>query len=250
MCAESLERVHFKWRGRYPVRLEDSVALSPEGLRELLAGNSTAAPAPRPSAAPARGLPVNKYPGNCVKCGARVAAEAGLRDKVDGKWVVLHRGDCPEVAPAPAPVAAPAASTSAVEEGDYTLITEDGHRTFNVKIDPEFADGTPVISFLSGPNNTADFTSFGFVKGTARNPRVVTWKRFREGYEDLAEDLALFLANVNRVIVLGLGNDPEDRDSLPVGTVLLAKRCRECHALLTHPDSIRLGIGPVCGGRE
>ncbi len=230
------------------------MALSSEGLRELHAGNSTAAaPAPR-SSAPVRGLPVNKFPGNCVNCTGRVAAEAGLREKRGEKWVVLHRGECPPVAPivaVSAPVVASAAAPAAIEEGDYTLITDDGHRTFNVKADPDFADGTPVIAFLSGPDNTSDHTSFGFVKGTARNPRVNLWGRFKgEGWEALRDDVALFVANVNRSIVLGLGNDPEDRGSLPVGTVLLAKRCRECHALLTNPDSIRAGIGPVCGGRS
>lgn len=32
----------------------------------------------------------NKYPGKCISCGERVAANAGILDKEDGRWVVLH----------------------------------------------------------------------------------------------------------------------------------------------------------------
>lgn len=230
--------------------------MSADSLREMLIGNSSSAPASavgasKATAPPARGLPINKYPGNCVNCGARVAAEAGLREKRDDKWVVFHRdGECPEVAPAPV-ASGPSAPT--IEDGDYTLITADGHRTFNVETmadDSDFAPGDSVIAFLSGRDNTSDHTRFGFVKGTAARPRVYVWRRFKEnGWESLRADVDLFVANVNRALVLGLGNDPDDLDALPVGTVLLAKRCRKCHALLTNPESIRLGIGPYCGGR-
>jgi hypothetical protein len=42
----------------------------------------------------------NTYPGNCSRCGARVPAEGGLLGpKVDGRWTVLHAGECPSEAP-------------------------------------------------------------------------------------------------------------------------------------------------------
>lgn len=253
--------------GEVPRSRKGTLGMSADSLREMLIGNSSSAPASavgasKATAPPARGLPINKYPGNCVNCGARVAAEAGLREKRDDKWVVFHReGGCPEVAPAPV-AAGPSAPT--IEDGDYTLITEDGHRTFKVETmadDSDFAPGDTVIAFLSGSDNTSDHTRFGFVKGTAAKPRIYVWRRFKEnGWESLRDDVATFATNVNRPFVLGLGAgdpDPEEdreafrawRDGLPVGTVLLAKRCRKCHALLTNPESIRLGIGPYCGGR-
>lgn len=42
----------------------------------------------------------NRYPGNCVKCGERVGAGAGLLVKVDGKFGVEH-GECPTTTTAP-----------------------------------------------------------------------------------------------------------------------------------------------------
>jgi hypothetical protein len=47
----------------------------------------------------------NKYPGNCARCGVRVAAGDGLTDKVNGAWLVY----CADHAPSPkqaAPVVA------------------------------------------------------------------------------------------------------------------------------------------------
>jgi AAA domain/UvrD-like helicase C-terminal domain len=42
----------------------------------------------------------NKFPGNCTRCGARVAAGSGLTTKVQGKWAVSHNGTCPTTDPA------------------------------------------------------------------------------------------------------------------------------------------------------
>ncbi len=194
----------------------------------------------------------NVYAGTCVNCGGSVAAQAGLRDRRDGRWVVFHRGDCPPP-PAAAPVAAEgdadgdaegdgdyatlvtaaaAYPTPAVWPGDYTIETPDGHRTFKVSVqtaDADFAPGSVIISYLSGPQNTSDFTGFGFVKGTPARPTVVYWKRHR-GNVALKRDTDFFLAN--------LGTD----------LVLAARRCirPECGRKLTNPNSIKAGIGPTC----
>lgn len=48
------------------------------------------APAPKPLAA-------NKFPGQCRKCGVRVEANQGERERVEGRWTVQHKaGECQE----------------------------------------------------------------------------------------------------------------------------------------------------------
>ena len=42
----------------------------------------------------------NKFPGNCIKCGARILAAGGLTYKTDDGWKVLHDGTCPTADPA------------------------------------------------------------------------------------------------------------------------------------------------------
>jgi len=47
----------------------------------------------------------NRYPGNCVKCGSKVAPDQGRIDKVAGEWQVSHlTGKCPEKVQANVPV--------------------------------------------------------------------------------------------------------------------------------------------------
>jgi hypothetical protein len=41
----------------------------------------------------------NKYPGNCINCGARILAAGGLTYKTEDGWKVLHQGDCPTTNP-------------------------------------------------------------------------------------------------------------------------------------------------------
>lgn len=43
----------------------------------------------------------NNYPGNCDRCGVRLAAGAGMLVKVEGKWAVRHPDACPETPATP-----------------------------------------------------------------------------------------------------------------------------------------------------
>jgi hypothetical protein len=111
--------------------------------------------------------------------------------------------------------------------GTYTIedAVDGGHRTFEVVLqsdDADFAPGKLVIGFLSGPNNSHDFTSFGFIKP---GPRLVVWKRFRDS-ESLLADAEKFLA------------DPE--------AALKTKYCGRCGDKLSVPLSIERGYGPWC----
>ena len=109
--------------------------------------------------------------------------------------------------------------------GTYTVETDDGHRTFKVRVQPsdaEYAAGKTVISLLTGPDNEGDYTDFGFL----RDGRLTPFRSFRVGHEQLLEAATAFLRN------------PDD--------ALVSKSCGRCGRTLTTPESIERGFGPEC----
>lgn len=184
-----------------------------------------------------RGRRANRYPGPCAKCKKTVQGGEGIAylPEEQGSWVVEHT-ECPMIEPeafAPKPDEASASATTGqtyegVRPGTYTMTYPAGHsRTFKVRVqssDDAFAPGEAIISVLSGPDNTRDFTSFGFVRGN----HLVAWKKFRARQESagLLDDAQAFLA------------DPSQARA--------ALTCIRCHRLLTTPESIEAGLGPEC----
>jgi hypothetical protein len=103
------------------------------------------------------------------------------------------------------------------------------HRTIKVSTqaeDAKFFPGRRLVSLLVGPDNQADYRSFGYVDGD----RVVLWKKHRES--DFFAWIATALANP------GHFSDTAE--------FMTDARCVRCNRPLTDPDSIRLGIGPTC----
>lgn len=218
-------------------------SLAPDDDCALLDRPEVSAPAPQR----VTGYP-NQFPGVCTKCNQRVEAGGGFRKRNDGpgpRWVVFH-GTCPEIvavvstSPAAGDSIAAKRATPAIHPGDFTIETDSGHRTFQVKFqaeDAEFAPGELLIAFLNGPSNESDFATFGFVKGTPDRPRVAVWSRFRDS-ESLNADLATFLADPAAMTV-----------PIEDGGFLADKRCRVCSAKLTVRESVIAGIGPTCAKR-
>ncbi len=109
------------------------------------------------------------------------------------------------------------------------------HRTFRIRTqnDPAgFAPGERIVSLLTGPDNTSDYTGFGFVKD---NGKIVVWRKYRgqggekSAYEKYA-DLLMY---------------PEHYEQR--GFVYeFSIRCRKCNRELTTSESIASGIGPIC----
>lgn len=107
------------------------------------------------------------------------------------------------------------------------------HRTFRIKTQPDdarFAPGERILSLLTGPDNTSDYTQIGFVKSDGR---VILWRRFRT---DHYEKLVSVLRRPDYWRERGMAYEFEGR-------------CRKCNRALTTPESLRSGIGPVCEGR-
>jgi hypothetical protein len=121
--------------------------------------------------------------------------------------------------------------------GIYTVTSKatGEHRTFCIRTqadNSQFAPGERIVALLVGPDNEQDYQSFGFVKDGGR---INVWKRHRGG---MFEKLARMLEHL------------EEHERAGRVEVLHEGRCRRCNRLLTTPESIRSGIGPVCERRK
>jgi hypothetical protein len=125
--------------------------------------------------------------------------------------------------------------------GSHTLQNRETgeHRTFRVRTVRQGAlEGKRVIGLLSGPDNTSDYTNFGFVTEEG----ITVWRKHRGGEKRSAyEWYAIMLWEV------AVKQNPEWTGKYDW---LLEGRCCRCNRKLTHPDSLRTGVGPECGGRK
>jgi uncharacterized protein DUF6011 len=133
-------------------------------------------------------------------------------------------------------------TTKHTPNGTYTVILNaaiDEYRTIRLSdADPavftNLAPGTQIASFLSGSDNEGDFTGFAFVMGDT----LRVWKKYKA---NAAASKAIKALNM-----LITSDDPM---SAMREYVLRSSRCGVCGRKLTTPDSIRLGIGPICKGK-
>lgn len=107
-----------------------------------------------------------------------------------------------------------------------------GHRTFQIRTQPKdsrFAPGKRVVALLAGPDNTSDYTPFGFVETDG----IHVWRKKRGGVFDTYAKML---------------DKPQTFEAK--GAVYLSStRCRVCNRELTTPESIQSGIGPICADR-
>lgn len=85
-----------------------------------------------------------------------------------------------------------------------------------------------IVELLVGPNNQQDYKGWGFITKTGA---IRIWnKQYTEAFIKHAE------------LLMGLAENH-------VSEWFQAGRCMKCGRVLTDPDSIELGMGPVCGGK-
>lgn len=147
---------------------------------------------------------------------------------------------------------------SPIFNGIFTIQSPSGaHRTFRIHTQPSaqeqlkkypnrkpFAPDQRIISLLVGPDNGSDYSKFGFVKDDG----IYVWQKFQSqtiGQMSLHEkyaDMVWSLATKNQ----------QSKYSLKGAKLHHEGRCIKCNRRLTTPESILLGIGPVCasGGRD
>jgi hypothetical protein len=126
---------------------------------------------------------------------------------------------------------------SEIPDGYYTAVLADGsHRTFRVRTqseDAEFAPNQQIIATLVGPDNSGDYKGWGFIN----NGRINVWKSRQNKIGDWYEiaDAALFTNDYKKA---GLAYATQSGN------------CYRCNRLLTEPESIARGLGPICAGKE
>lgn len=126
-------------------------------------------------------------------------------------------------------------ATNPVPDGTYTVVfdeTKDDRITLRFRA-PTIGKwkGVQLVSFLSGPDNTSDYTrAANWTDGGYR-----LWSRFRE--EDGRIALAL------KYLVL---SDDEQRRAAGMTYALASGNCYRCGRTLTVPVSIGRGLGPDC----
>ena len=104
------------------------------------------------------------------------------------------------------------------------------HRTIRISTqseDANFAPGQRIVSLLTGPDNTSDYTGFGFLTDEGE---VRIWRKKHGG---VYEAYARMLTEPEAYMARGI-------------QYKFDVRCRRCNRELTDPISIDLGIGPTC----
>ena len=212
-------------------------------------GDSTPSPTARPTftrgaapstpAAPSTDVRKNKFGARCVNCGVWVPEGVGRLTKEDGKWAVSHIPPCPDPDTqhepvAKAPTHAGPVVPFSVPDGRYTVIWENGHKTFRVGHQDEFDDFMPgkvLIEFLSGPDNGRDYTRFAHVRDDGS---VKVWAK-HQGNETLREGLKVLLG------------DPKAASQAYAKE---SEHCGVCGRELTNPESLARLIGPKCAEKN
>ncbi len=123
--------------------------------------------------------------------------------------------------------------------GRYTIESPTGeYRTFQIRTQPDdakFAPGKRTISLLNGPDNTQSYIGFGWVVG--RDIRV--WhKKLGTRFEKFALMLMALILHGDESALWTKGYRLHGEG-----------RCCRCNRVLTVPESVKTGIGPVCAGK-
>ena len=131
----------------------------------------------------------------------------------------------------------------------FTIVSKKtgNRKTFKVSA-KKGGEGFFFVSLLNGPDNTSDYKYLGalFVKSSgpaadfASEP-LLGWKTNKQSWG--VEAAAAF-----EWIVKNL-NGQTDSDLFDHATVYHEGRCGRCGRVLTTPESISTGLGPVCAGR-
>ena len=117
----------------------------------------------------------------------------------------------------------------------FTLVSERTGQRFTYRVkQKKGAEGFFFVSVLTGSQNTSDYTYLGCLS----NGRLIHDRRLRIGTKAPSRQaFAWFWGRLNK------GQD------LPQCEVWHGGRCGRCSRLLTTPESISMGLGPICAAR-
>jgi hypothetical protein len=211
------------------IRTERLTGTGASNLINLLLGGTYPVDVAAPSSQDARGnLPQNRYAGDCVVCGVRVAASEGTyRRGKSGGWETLHLpGQCPDSAPV---AAQDAPRVSSFAEALDSLA--------------DLPDGYYAVPSVTGSNDLTFariWTNQGRVNPANKGKRGVTHivggdKDSRVG----AEWITKFAAAVRAIGT----EEAQSTYGRAIGS------CGACGRTLTDETSRARGLGPECAGK-
>jgi hypothetical protein len=154
-------------------------------------------------------------------------------------------------APAPAPAPKPGkVDLAAVEapilyNGIYTISSpRGGHKTFRIhRVARGKLEGKRIVAILSGPENCTDYQGFGFVEADGA---VRVWRKKQQPKPDGSVSAWVVYADMLKSLAL---HGEAGRYHKMGYRLHVARNCLRCNRLLTTPESIRAGIGPICAGK-
>ena len=145
-----------------------------------------------------------------------------------GQGVMLAYGDAEKHT-------APAGRTwEPVPNGTYTVVMGGEYRTIRLRKDfrDNADEGTQVAAFLSGSDNTGDYTGFAWVAGG----EIKAWGKYRDSaaIAKTREFLSFLMSGRSNWEAAGNAYAKE------------SGRCFMCGRVLTNPDSLAVMVGPEC----
>lgn len=165
---------------------------------------------------------VNKYHGDCHRCGAFIEKERGHIELVDGNWRVFHNGACPEQVKIPVKPVAPTQVKVASER--WTDIPA-GHYAV-----PSLTGNNDLDFFRVDRPEEGKWAGYVFVKRVIGGRPSVPVRKAEK-----ARALAAIAQAGIEAAAVKYGQE--------IG------RCYRCNRHLTDETSRRLGIGPDCRSR-
>lgn len=144
-----------------------------------------------------------------------------------GQGIMLAYGEAVHAAPA-------GRTWESVPNGTYTVVMNGEHRTIRLRKDfrTDSVEGTQVAAFLSGPDNTADYTGFAFVTGG----EIKVWGKYRDSAA----------VAKTREFLSFLMSGRENWEKAGNAYAKESGRCFVCNRPLTNPDSLAVMVGPEC----
>ena len=116
-----------------------------------------------------------------------------------------------------------------------TLSSAETGKHFTYKVSRKGPDTPFFVGVLSGPDNRSDYQYIGFI-----SHQTLELVAGRKGRPDTPSSKAFNWALRHLV----------ERDQIPAALSIQHEgRCCKCARVLTHPDSLRTGIGPECAKR-
>lgn len=135
----------------------------------------------------------------------------------------------PETVSGDSGVLLPAIKGLSLRIGTFTVVMEGEHITLRVEVcDSGNLKGKTIVSFLSGPDNTRDFTGFAF--WNQERESLAMWKKFADN-QKLKQAVYAILNDQ-----IGAGE----------AYALESGNCFLCNRKLTVPASLHRGMGPIC----